>query len=128
MEYKVKIDYCDICGADTDHDDYAECEVCHKFYCSDHSSSIKAYGGDMLCHDCYIKTEKGIYLTRKQFELAVQIKEVQDQLAYWEKSTNWHKPEDKSGYDNYEQCREISIEMYREKLTKLTGNPRGYLV
>ena len=66
-------------------------------------------------------------ITKKQFEIAVQIKEAQDQVLYWENSTNWHKPEDKDGHDNYEQCRAISLDMYREKLTELTGNPRGYL-
>jgi len=66
-------------------------------------------------------------ITKEQFELAVKIKEAQDYLTYWENSTNWHKPEDKAGYDNYEQCRTISLEMYGEKLTELTGNPRGYL-
>jgi len=66
-------------------------------------------------------------ITKEQFELAVQIKEAQDQLAHWENSTNWHSPEDIDGYANYEHCRLISLEMYREKLTELTGNPRGYL-
>lgn len=66
-------------------------------------------------------------ITKEQFELAVEIKHAQDQLKYWETVTNWHNPEDKAGYANHEQSREISLEMYREKLTELTGNPRGFL-
>ena len=120
-------DCCDICQADVDHDGYVECEACHKFYCSDHNEHARIHCGEALCFDCAEKTENKTRLTKKQFELAVQIKEAQDQLIYWENSTNWHKPEDETGYENYEQCRVISLEMYSEKLTELTGNPRGYL-
>jgi hypothetical protein len=41
-------DYCAICQDDVDHDGYAECESCHKFYCFDHSDYV-SFG---LCHEC----------------------------------------------------------------------------
>ena len=66
-------------------------------------------------------------LTKEQFDLAVEIKEAQDKLEYWEEATNWRNPEDIEGYAHYEQCREICLELYQEKLMILTGNPRGFL-
>ena len=66
-------------------------------------------------------------LTKEQFELAVEIKRAQNQLKYWERATNPWNPEDKERYANADQNREFCIEMYREKLMELTGNPRGFL-
>ena len=126
MDFKV-IDYCDICGVDVDHDGHVECEVCHKFYCANHNTLMKVYGGELLCQDCLIKAEKGIFLTKKQFDLAVQIKEAQDKLEYWENEPGLLDSEDKSKCEAYECARSVCIEIYQERLKELTGNPRGYL-